>query len=203
VEKNLTSSKPQDEANNPALQLFLQRRGAFLNFVRSSVHDLDHAEEILQRASLKIISGAGGLREAERAEAWIYRILRNEVADYFRRRAVQSRRITEVSPESLSESLPFNPSHESELCPCVLQELPNLHPNYFDTLQSVDMNGEAIVSHAQRKGISVNSATVRLHRARKSLRSRLQKRCGACAGAGCFDCRCGQPSMSRGSTRQG
>lgn len=203
MEKNFASSNLPEKAGNPVAQLFLDRRQAFLNFVRSSVHDLDDAEEILQRASLKIISGADGLRDAESAEAWIYRILRNEIADYFRRRAVQSRRITDVSPEFLSESLPSNTSRESKLCPCAIEELPNLHPNYVDALQSVDMNGDAIAALAERQGITVNSATVRLHRARKSLRSRLETRCGTCAGAGCFDCRCGQHSVSRGSARQG
>ena len=199
MEKDLTNSKLPE---NPALHLFLERRRAFLNFVRSSVHDLEDAEDILQRASLKIINGAAGLRDAERAEAWIYRILRNEVADYFRRRAVQSRRIAEFSPEDLSGSLPSHSSHQPQFCPCATKELPNLHPNYSDTLRSVDMNGEAIPAHAKRKGISVNSATVRLHRARKSLRSRLETRCGTCAGAGCFDCRCAQHSASRGPARK-
>jgi RNA polymerase sigma-70 factor (ECF subfamily) len=203
VEKNLANSNMPEKADSPALQLFLERRHAFLNFVRSSVHDLDEAEEILQRASLKIITGADGLRDAERTEAWIYRILRNEVADYFRRRAVQSRRITGVSPEDLSESLPSQASYQPEFYPCAMKELPNLHPNYSDALKSVDMNGEAIAAHAERKRISVNSATVRLHRARKSLRSRLETRCGTCAGAGCFDCRCGQYSMNRGFARKG
>ena len=202
MEKNLANSNSPEKTDNPALQLFLERRRALLNFVRSSVHDPDEAEEILQRASLKIISGADGLRDAERAEAWIYRILRNEIADYFRRRAVQSGRIADVSPELLSESVLSDVSHQPAPCPCAIQELPNLHPNYSDVLKSVDMNGEAIVVHAQGKGISVNSATVRLHRARKSLRSRLQVRCGACAGAGCFDCRCGQHSMRRGLAKQ-
>lgn len=202
MEKDLASSDSPEQTGNPALQLFLERRRAFLNFVRSSVRDLDDAEELLQRASLKIINGADGLRNAERAEAWIYRILRNEIADYFRRRAVQSRRVAEFSPEALSESVPSQPSYQAEFCPCAMKELPNLHPNYSEALKSVDMNGEAIMAHAKRKGISVNSATVRLHRARKSLRSRLETRCGTCAGAGCFDCRCGQYSMNQGSARR-
>ena len=192
MENNLANSNSPEKTDNPALQLFLERRRVFLNFVRSSVHDPDDAEEILQRASLKIISGADGLRDAERAEAWIYRILRNEVADYFRRRAMQSARMTDISPEFLSESVASDVSHQPALCPCAMQELPNLHPNYADALQSIEMNGEAIRAHAERKGVSVNSATVRLHRARKSLRFRLLVRCGTCAGAGCFDCRCEQ-----------
>lgn len=203
MENNLANSNSPETADNPALQLFLERRQAFLNFVRSSVHDLGEAEEILQRASLKIINGADGLRDAERAEAWIYRILRNEIADYFRRQAVQSRRITDVSPEFLSDSLPSRATHQPQLCPCAIEELPNVHPNYSEALRSVDMNGEAITTLAERKGISVNSATVRLHRARKSLRSRLQVRCGTCAGAGCFDCRCAPDSMRRASATIG
>jgi DNA-directed RNA polymerase specialized sigma24 family protein len=207
VERNLASSNFREQPEHPVLQLFLEQRRKFLNFVRSSVHDLDEAEEILQRASLKIslkiINGADGVRDAERSEAWIYRILRNEVADYFRRRAAQSRRITEFSPEDLSDSLVSHSFHQPEFCPCAMKELPKLHPNYSDVLRSVDINGEAILSHAQRKGISVNSATVRLHRARKSLRVRLETRCGTCAGAGCFDCRCGQYSMNRASARKG
>ena len=203
MENYLANSNSPETDDNPALQLFLERRQAFLNFVRSSVHDLGEAEEILQRASLKIINGADGLRDAERAEAWIYRILRNEIADYFRRQAVQFRRITDVSPEFLSDSLPSRAAHQPQLCPCAIEELENVHPNYSEALRSVDMNGEAITTLAERKGISVNSATVRLHRARKSLRSRLQVRCGTCAGAGCFDCRCAPDSMRRASATIG
>jgi len=169
--------------------LFVEERNKFLNFVRSSVRDSDLAEEILHRATLKIISRAASLREPARAEAWIYRLLRNEIADHFRRYAVHRKRTAELPLE-----LPAEPSastfDRAKLCPCALQELENLHPNYRDALRSVEMEGESIAAHAARKGMSANSGAVRLHRARKSLRARLQTRCGACAGVGCFNCHC-------------
>ncbi len=180
----------REVGDSPALGLFLKDRAKFLNFVRASVHELSDAEEILQRASLKILSRSATLRDPSRAEAWIYRLLRNEISDHFRRVAVRSRRTSDLTPDLLADSLSANDTHRPNLCPCAIDELPNLHPNYADALISVEMNGETIAAHAARKGISVNSATVRLHRARKALRVRLEARCGPCAGAGCFDCGC-------------
>ena len=173
--------------NNPALQSLQADREKFLNFALSLLHDKDAAEEILQRASLKVVSRAATLRDPVHAEAWIYRILRNETADHFRRLAVDARRRIELPANLISRD--ESPA-EPKICACALHELHKLRPNYFEALRATEMNGEPIVRYAARKGLSPNAATVLVHRARKSLRSRLQERCGPCAGAGCFDCTC-------------
>ena len=173
----------------PALVL-VNDRLKFLNFVRSSVHDPDEAEEILQRASLKVVARAAALRNPARAEAWIYRLLRNEIADHFRRFVVRLKRTAEL-PEDFSNGIsPERGLDPPRLCPCAKKELESLRPNYCDALRAMEMAGETIAIYATRKGISVSSATVLLHRARKSLRARLQAHCGTCAGSGCFDCGC-------------
>ena len=174
--------------SNPALDLLTKHRRKFLNFVRASVHDLDEAEEIVQRASVKVIARGGTLRDPCKAEAWIYRLLRNEIADYFRHVAVQLKRV-----EPLTEEISSRPSVTAappRSCPCALDEITKLKNNYSDALQSLEMRDESVASYAARKGISENNAMVSLHRARKSLRKRLESRCAACAGAGCFDCTC-------------
>ena len=71
-----------------------------------------------------------------------------------------------------------------------MEELSRLRENYSDALHAMEMNNEPVAAYAARKGISANNAMVSLHRARKSLRKRLESRCGSCAGAGCFDCKC-------------
>lgn len=167
--------------------LLVTERPKFLNFVRSRVRDADAAEEILQKASLKVIARGATLRDASRAEAWIYRILRNEILDHYRRSAVRERRTAELDPDIASE-LPAQVS--ARTCPCALEEMSALQPGYSEALRTMEMEDEPIASHAARTGISLNNATVRLHRARKALRTRVEKRCGSCAGAGCFDCDC-------------
>ncbi len=180
----------QEVGDSPALGLFLKDRLKFLNFVRASIPNLSEAEEVLQRASLKIVLHSDTVKDTSRAEAWIYRLLRNEIADYFRRAAVRSRRTSELTPDLLADSLSATDTHRPNLCPCAIDELPNLHPNYADALRGIEMNGETIAAYADGRGISLNSATVRVHRARKALRVRLEARCGPCAGSGCFDCGC-------------
>ncbi len=190
VPQTSTTTRPVEITENPALLLLLKERTRFLNFVRSSVRDLDAAEEILQRVSLKAISRAASLRDPARAEAWIYRLLRNEIADHFRRLAVQSRRTQALAAALPLESPLSSPPHQPRLCPCAIKELDHLRPSYSDALRATEMNGEAVVAYAARKGLSASNATVRLHRARKALRVRLQAHCGPCAGSGCFDCSC-------------
>ena len=185
-ENGLISSLP--EAQNGTVLLLLKNRRKFLNFVRSSLHELDDAEEILQQAALKVIERASTLRDPSRAEAWIYRLLRNEITDYFRTRAAQSKRSPNLSGDVAATG--FVQREVPRLCPCAHKELAMLRANYSEALRAMEMEGEKIASYARRKSMSLNSATVLLHRARKSLRSRLQRRCGTCAGAGCFDCRC-------------
>lgn len=177
---------------NRALERILEDWPKFLNFVRSAIHNAGEAEEILQRASLKIISRASSLRNPEREEAWIFRLLRNEIADHYRRLAVSSRRTAELPTEMPTAAWPESPG--AKLCPCATEELQNLHSNYSEALRAVEMDGDRIGRHAAHKGISLNNAMVRLHRARKALRTRLERRCGACAGAGCFDCTCSSDS---------
>lgn len=183
---SMTGSLP---ASGEAAAVFLKERGKFLNFIRSFIHDPDEAEEIVQRASLKIVARAATLRDPARPQAWIYRLLRNEISDHFRRLSIQSKRTAEML-ENLSAAESDRQFDPPRLCPCAQKELAALRPNYSDALQAMEMGEEPIAVYARRKSISLNSATVLLHRARKSLRTRLQARCGTCAGPGCFDCGC-------------
>ena len=189
-----TSGSPK--AGQEVAYVLLNDRRRFLNFVRASVQDRADAEDILQKASLKIVSRAATLRDASRAEAWIYRIIRNEIADHFRRLAVSSKRTAALPEEISAEQSTRARVDLPRLCPCATEELANIRPNYAEALRAMEMGDQTITTYAARKQVSVNSATVLLHRARKALRGRLQARCGTCAGSGCFDCGCAPSGLS-------
>jgi hypothetical protein len=63
---------------------------------------------------------------------------------------------------------------------------------YADLIEQVDVAGLSIEEVAAKSGITPNNAYVRLHRARKALRERLESACGKCATGGgrCGDCYC-------------
>jgi len=171
----------------PAVAAFISGRRKFLDFLRARVSDPTDAEEILQRASVKILERGADLRESTSAEAWIYRLLRNELVNHYRRTALHSKRTIELPPDF---DLPATASPEGHVCPCAAVEVASLRPDYSDALRFLEMEDETIASYAARKRISVNNAGVRLHRARKALRARVEAKCGQCAGAGCFSCSC-------------
>jgi RNA polymerase sigma-70 factor (ECF subfamily) len=75
--------------------------------------------------------------------------------------------------------------------------LASLKPEYAELVEWVDAGALSVEEAALRAGITPNNAYVRLHRARKALRERLEAFCGRCATGGgrCGDCYC-QPAES-------
>jgi RNA polymerase sigma-70 factor (ECF subfamily) len=188
VNRQLSMAAESDLNSGPAAVL-VQARRKYLDFLRARVRNADDAEEILQRATVKILERGSSLRQEGKAEAWIFRLLRNELIDHYRRAAVQAGKTVPLTPDfDLPDAAGLE--QEDRLCPCATAEMTSLKPDYAEALRSLEMNDEAISTYAARTGISENNATVRLHRARKALRTRVAARCGACAGAGCFSCTC-------------
>lgn len=53
--------------------------------------------------------------------------------------------------------------------------------------------GLSLKDFAEKAGITLNNAAVRVHRAREALRKRLVSTCSSCAALGCTDCTRGTP----------
>ena len=71
--------------NRAVLELLVNGRTKYIKFLLSRLRDRDLAEEIFQQLIIKILERKSQLRSEARAEAWIYRILRNAVIDHHRR----------------------------------------------------------------------------------------------------------------------
>lgn len=159
----------------------------FLRFLSSRVADPAAAEDILQSAYIKAMENVGDLRASENVIAWFYRILRNSLIDYYRRNATRS-----AAFERLAAELPA--SYETELknqvCTCVTELVQDLKPEYREAVERIDLADEPVVTFAAERRITANNATVRLHRARKALATRLAQTCGVCAEHKCMDCTC-------------
>jgi RNA polymerase sigma-70 factor (ECF subfamily) len=165
----------------------------FLRYLRTKLGTDAAAEDVLHSAYVKAVESAETLQSADSLVPWFRRILANEVADHFRRAARESRAVTAAEREREAE-----PTAEPErnICRCVSAVLTTIKPEYAAAVAAVDVEGTSVEQLAQSSGITSNNASVRLHRARASLRKRLVAVCGSCAGAGCFDCSCSPSSSS-------
>ena len=145
------------------------------------------AEEILQSALLRALEKGDHVVGEEGAVTWFYRVLRNAIVDHHRHQAAEARALAEVE-----ETAPSNlePELKGMVCDCVAELIPTLKPEYASIVRAVDLEGRSPTEVARELGITANSATVRLHRARQALRRQLERSCGACATHSCLDCSC-------------
>ncbi|MEM1025744.1 MAG: sigma factor [Myxococcota bacterium] len=156
-------------------------------FVRARVPRAD-VDDVLQTAALRAVEGSASLKDPERILAWLYRIHRNAVHDSRRSRA-RSDRVMAAHIDEVPEN-PIGP--EAEICGCSLSQMKRVRPSYASMLSLVDAGGASLAEAAQLLEISVQNAAVRLHRARRALRTRMREHCGVERLRDCLDCRCAQ-----------
>jgi RNA polymerase sigma-70 factor (ECF subfamily) len=158
-------------------------RGRYVDFLRRRVGP--DAEDVYQQSLLKAIERAGAVRDLSLARPWFWRVLRNAVADHHAARVSRDARLA-----ALAASEAATPDEAAAACACALGLLPKLPAAYGEMLRRVDVDDERVVDVARDLGISADNAAVRLHRARKALRERLQGCCKASSMRACFECQC-------------
>jgi len=173
----------------PALAVLVEHRARFLAFLERRVGGRDTAEEILQQAYVRGMDRGGGLRAGESVVAWFYRLLRNVLADHWRRRDAERRAIAAYAGEATIAGADDGPLLEA-VCGCVTGLVDTLKPELADIIRGVDLGGVPLRGYAARAGITANNAAVRLHRARQALGVQLRRTCAAGSIAALRDCDC-------------
>ncbi len=159
-----------------------EHAGQFRTFVAARLPSAD-VDDVLQTAAVRAVERATSLNDPERVLPWLYRVHRNVIADTLRNRASRERTLNEMDAAPEVDAL-------EELCGCSLVQARRLHPSYASVLGLVDAGDATIADAAAHLGISVNNASVRLHRARKALRKAMLEHCGVESLRDCLDCRC-------------
>lgn len=161
----------------------------FVRFARLRVATEADGEDIVQRALLRAAAGAGSLEDPALVRAWFYRILRRTIVDHHRARAREATR-AEAAGELAEVARSEQAGAASVACPCTLRLLSEMRPAYAEIVQRIDLNGENPHVVAESLGITPANLHVRLHRARQTLRTRVESCCGVTSIHACLDCTC-------------
>ena len=141
------------------------------SFIRSRVRDHAAAEDILQEVFLKIHQKLPSLRTSERMDAWVWRIVRNAITDYFRKA-----RPHEALPEGFD--LAREPQTDlPDLRPCVRQLVKLLPPDFQKALLLTEWAGLTQEEMGKQLGLSPSGAKSRVQRAREQLKKLLLDCC--------------------------
>lgn len=167
-----------------ASRVVLENLDEFVAFARARVGDPDLAADLVQDSLLKAIRSSDQLQDNESARAWFYRILRHTIIDLYRRRDVEQRAL-----EKLKQDEP-DAAETNLVCHCLDRLIPDLKPEYAALVRGIDLEGKPLDEMAKQLQITSNNANVRLHRARRQLRDRLEATCQVCSKHGCLNCTC-------------
>lgn len=168
-------------------RVLVAQQARLLGVLRRRVGAAD-AEEILHAAYARALERGLPDADDEGVVAWFLRVLRNAWIDHGRRRGAERRALEREAAERAGDLA--EPDVTAAVCACVHDLLPGLEPDRADLVRQVDLEGRRVADVAREAGITPNAASVRLHRARRALKDRLLRACGACAAHGCLECSC-------------
>jgi RNA polymerase sigma factor (sigma-70 family) len=167
------------------LDVFARYRARLGNFIRRRVPDQGEAEDILQEVFYELVAAYRLFEPVEEASAWLFRVARNRITDFFRRKKPQPFADRAVCVED-GESLLFEdllPSPDAgpeaayarsvllEEIEAALDELPAEQRAAF---VAHELEGRSFKELAAQAGVSVNAMVLRKHHAVLQLRQRLQ-----------------------------
>jgi RNA polymerase sigma factor (sigma-70 family) len=182
------------EQNAQIADAVRRERGRLRAFIRRRVLDDGEAEDILQDVLYELVAAYRRLQPLEEVSAWLFRVARNRITDFFRRKRPMSMDRPDPSdgPGSMEELLEDTDSTvlDTLLLPAdaapdaafarqllleqlatAVAELPAAQREVF---VAHELDGVAFKDLAAHTGIPVNTLLARKHYAVKHLRRRLQ-----------------------------
>jgi len=179
---SITSMTEQDRQIS---EIVAKERSRLRNFVRKRVSDPSDAEDIVQDVFYELVEANRLLMPIEQVTGWLFRVARNRIIDFFRKKkpelfsdqAVENEagEMLEIedllpSPDAGPEALYFRSALLDEL-ELVLNELPREQREVF---VAHELEGRSFREMAAETGVSVNTLLSRKRYAVLHLRERLQ-----------------------------
>lgn len=153
-----------EEFNTP-LKSFIKRR------VKND-HDVD---DILQNVFYKIHNSISNLKESDKIHAWVYRIARNAIIDFYRAQKSEEY-ISELSEDIVSE-IEDESTANDEIAQCLKAMIKHLPEKYKQAIILTEFQNLTQKELGERMGLSVSGAKSRIQRARVKLKEMLLSCC--------------------------
>ncbi len=147
--------------------------GRLRAFIRRRVPDEATADDLTQETLLKVFRSRASLPDAQRLEAWLYRIGRNTLIDHYRRR-----RPTAELPPSLAAEPADGPDELRAAVLLTMQRfLSEMPETYREPVRLAEMEGLPLAKIALRLNLSLSAVKARVRRGRAMLKKKLQDCC--------------------------
>ena len=151
--------------------------GRLRSFVSRRVRAAD-AEDVVQEIFLNIHRNLSTVKDEARLPAWIFKIARNAIADYFRKNARPTEDLAEdFDLPTPAEQPEIDYSALNELAHCLEPMIEALPESYRHAIRLTELRGVAQSEAAKQIGLSVSGMKTRVQRARRKLKTMLFQCC--------------------------
>ena len=148
-------------------------------FIQSRVRDGCQADDLTQDTFLKARRNIGGLKDVDRIKPWLFRIAYNTCQDHFRGPGSRPGKLIPLE-EEIGIADPHRPEkwlEQQQMGQCVQKHIQLLPDDYRTVLWLYDVLGFSHREIAGIIGIEAGNVKVRLHRARKKMKTILETNC--------------------------
>ncbi|MEE9464400.1 MAG: RNA polymerase sigma factor SigZ [Candidatus Neomarinimicrobiota bacterium] len=143
-------------------------------FILRRVPNEADAEDLLQDIFTKIHKNIRSLKDEDSLTAWVYRITRNAIADYYRgRKLAEPISGLPIEPQESPDETALGQPPATWLAPMV-RELPE---KYRQALMLTELGDMSQKDMARNLGISLSAAKMRVQRGRKKLKQAMARCC--------------------------
>jgi RNA polymerase sigma-70 factor (ECF subfamily) len=147
--------------------------GKLRAFLRRRVRDDATADDLAQETMLKVFRSREALRDGQRLEAWLYRIARTTLIDFYRRQRPREELPANLAAESTAPTDEVTAAMTRSLR-IFLEELPEA---YREPVRLAEFEGLPLAKIALRMELSLTAVKSRVRRGRAMLKKKLQDCC--------------------------
>lgn len=140
-------------------------------FLLLRINDPHEADDVLQEIFIKLLLQSHAFCGVQNTRAWLFRVARNTLTDYFRKK----KNFVALSADLALETNPKQPIVELETC--LLRNLADLPDDDRSVIECCDLSGQNQQTYALHHNLTLSAVKSRLLRARKKLRDRIILNC--------------------------
>jgi len=152
--------------------------GRLRSFVSRRVKQPADAEDVVQEIFLHIHKNLSTVKDEARLPAWIFKIARNAIVDYFRKNTRPAEDLAEDFDLPAPTEQPENDYFAlEELAHCLEPMIEALPESYGHAIRLTELKGMTQSEAAKQTGLSVSGMKTRVQRARRKLKTMLVECC--------------------------
>jgi len=152
-------------------QIWGELSGPVKSFISKRISIEVDTDDILQEVFIRINNNIEDLMDDDKLHAWVYRITRNVIADYYRRNN-QSIELVEA-PDDLAIEPDEDLTSNVEIAACLTTMIDDLPEKYKQALLLTEFENLTQKELSEKMGLSLSGAKSRVQRGRGKLKEML------------------------------